>query len=74
MSKKASRFGFAASSNSSSASSDATKTASTYFASARLKNEKLKNYFDDSDDEVAPVKASSTAPIDDDYDPLDAFM
>ena len=36
---------------------------------------KLKDYFDDdSDEDCGPSSAPSTAPLDDDYDPLDAFM
>ena len=53
------------------------KVANAYFASARQKSEKLRNYFDDDEDDdqspVASYSANIPAP-DDDYDPLDAFM
>jgi hypothetical protein len=56
----------------------------SYFKSAREKNAKLKNYFDDEDDNDADEGSSNNRPTssaphssigeDDDYDPLEAFM
>lgn len=57
------------------ATSTNSRSSTTYFASARLKNEKLRNYFDDDDDEVtSDIKPSNVLPDSDDFDPLDAFM
>lgn len=50
------------------------KPNSAYFAGARKKNEKLKNYFDEDDDDESPEASAPTILPDDDYDPLDAFM
>ena len=53
------------------------KAADAYFASARQKSQKLRNYFDDDEDEDQSLGAgfATNTPVDgDDYDPLDAFM
>lgn len=52
-------------------------SANDYFSHARQKNEKMKNYFDDDDDVEEPIVKHSLSKeddVDDDYDPLDAFM
>jgi hypothetical protein len=48
-----------------------------YFSNARQKSAKIKNYFDDDDDDDEPIvkdSLSKAVDIDDDFDPLDAFM
>lgn len=54
------------------------KQADSYIAGTKRKSEKLRNYFDDDEDDnkdQLPVSYSLSNNVDDsDYDPLDAFM